>query len=497
MARTPRGYWEKRQTELLKQLEKATESTINDLIKIYNKATNNINEEIRKIYKSYSKDSTLSKEVLNQLLNKKESETHQKNLLKVINSNIKDEDLKKKLITKYNAPAYSYRISRLQALQNNIDIELKHIAELEEEVTKLRYVNTIDEAYYTNIYNIQKGTGYGFNFSQLDTRTMDVLLKQKWIGNANFSQRIWENSNKLNRFMKINFTADMMTGKSVQKIAKELSEYMNIGLYNATRLVRTEVNHFANQAEMLSYEECGIEEYQFIATLDNKTSKICQEKDNKIFKIKEARVGVNYPPLHPNCRSTTVAVFNDDIDNLERKARDKDNNPIFVPQDMNYQEWKAKYIDITEVEKGAIAEYSSSKAYTLNEKLRNNVKLDKNEIELINNIDKGLNRLPNYNKITYRQIGFDFQGKEEYNKFINQHKNNKYINYGQYTSTSKNFNDYEVVDDLKIEITIEGKTGKDIRMLAGIKGENEVLFKRDTWFEIVKVDGNKIWLKEV
>lgn len=34
-------------------------------------------------------------------------------------------------------------------------------------------------------------------------------------------------------------------------------------------------------------------------------------------------------------------------------------------------------------------------------------------------------------------------------------------------------------------------------MLAGIKGENEVLFKRDTWFEIVKVDGNKIWLKEV
>ena len=34
MARKPKGYWEKRQTELLKNLEKATKPTINDLIKI-------------------------------------------------------------------------------------------------------------------------------------------------------------------------------------------------------------------------------------------------------------------------------------------------------------------------------------------------------------------------------------------------------------------------------------------------------------------------------
>ena len=163
---------------------------------------------------------------------------------------------------------------------------------------------------------------------------------------------------------------------------------------------------------------------------------------------------------------------------------------------MNYKEWKAKYIDMTENEKGAIAEYSSSKAYTLNEKLRNNLKLNKIEIELVNNLDKGLNKLPNYNKATYRQIGFDFQGKEEYNRFINHHINNKYINYEQYISSSKNYNDYEVTDRLKVEITIEGKTGKDIRGLTGIKEENEVLFKRNTYFKIIKVDENKIWLKE-
>lgn len=164
---------------------------------------------------------------------------------------------------------------------------------------------------------------------------------------------------------------------------------------------------------------------------------------------------------------------------------------------MNYEEWNAKYIEMTEDERGAIGIYSSSIAYTLNEKLRNNIILSNYEKELIKNIDIGLNKLPDYIKTTYRQIGFDFQGKEEYNKFIGLHKDNKIIFYNQYISTSKNYNDYEIEDELKIEITIQGKTGKDLRGLAGVKEENEVLFKRDVGFEVLKVKDNKIWLKEV
>ena len=78
-----------------------------------------------------------------------------------------------------------------------------------------------------------------------------------------------------------------MSGKSIAKISKELSEYMNVGLCNATRLVRTEVNHFANEAEMLSYEELDIDQYRFIATLDNVTCEHCAELDNKVFNVKD------------------------------------------------------------------------------------------------------------------------------------------------------------------------------------------------------------------
>jgi SPP1 gp7 family putative phage head morphogenesis protein len=346
MARKPINYWEIRSTELMKRIEKRTENTINSLIKAYEQATKDINKEITKIFKNYAKDTGLKKEDLLQLLTKKETEQYYNNLLEVINNNITDEGIKKKLLAKYNAPAYSYRISRYEALQQNIDVELKKLANIEQQITEIRYVDTIKEGYYYTIFDIQKGTGIGFSFAKIDNRTINLLLNENWIDNANFSQRIWKNSEKLGSYLRTQLTAASLSGKSINKIAQELSEYMNVGLYNATRLVRTEVNHFANEAEILSYEELDIEKYRFIATLDNRTCEHCAELDNKVFNIKDRKAGKNCPPIHANDRCTTVAVFDDDnIENLQRKARDENGKPILVPRDMTYKEWDSKYVD--------------------------------------------------------------------------------------------------------------------------------------------------------
>lgn len=287
MARKPLDYWEKRQTELMKRLEKETENTIKGLIESYERATKNINKEISRIYKNYSKSDVLDKKVLNQLLNKKETDIYRRNLLTTINNNIKNEDVKQKMLLKYNSSAYSFRISRYEQLQESIDLELKKLADIEQQITEIRYVDTLKEGYYYNIYNVQKATGLGFNFSQIDDKTIKLLLNEKWTDNANFSQRIWKNSEKLGSYLKTQLTADTMSGKTIQKIASELSGFMNVGLYNATTLVRTEVNHFANESEMLSYEELDIKKYRFIATLDNVTCKHCAELDNKEFNVKD------------------------------------------------------------------------------------------------------------------------------------------------------------------------------------------------------------------
>lgn len=292
MARKPLDYWEKRQTELMKRLEKGTENTIKSLIQSYEQATKNINKEISRIYKNYSKSDVLDKKALNQLLNKKETDTYRRNFLTTINNNIKNEEIKQKMLLKYNASAYSFRISRYEQLQESIDLELKKLADIEQQITEIRYVDTIKEGYYHNIYNVQKATGLGFSFSQIDNRTISLMLNENWVPNplvgaSNFSKRIWNNSEKLGNYLRTNFTADTMSGKSIVKISKELSEYMNVGLFNATTLVRTEVNHFANESEMLSYEELDIKKYRFIATLDNVTCKHCAKLDNKEFNVKD------------------------------------------------------------------------------------------------------------------------------------------------------------------------------------------------------------------
>ena len=286
MARTPQDYWEKRQTELMKRLEKQSEGTIQRLVTAYNKSKDNIQKEIQKIFGKYVVDGKLTFKEAKELLNTRETKEFYDNLLKQINS-IDDVDVRRKLLAKYNAPAYAYRISRYQALQKNIDIELKKLVQEECVISKKHYVDIINEGYYRSIFNVQKGIGIGFNFSQLDNRTINLILNENWYKSENFSQRIWKNNNKLADYLKSNFLADNIAGKSIQRMASALDDTMNIGKYNAVRLLRTETNHFANEAEMLSYEELDIEKYRFIATLDNVTCKHCAVLDNKIFYLKD------------------------------------------------------------------------------------------------------------------------------------------------------------------------------------------------------------------
>lgn len=402
MARKPSNYWEKRATQLMKDLEAGTQHTINDLIEIYEQATKNINKEIENIFKNYAKYTNLNKEALTSLLNKKETKKHYENILKVINSDIVSDEVKQKLLTKYNAPAYSYRISRLQAIQDNIDVELNKLAELEQQITKSRYVKTIDEAYHRNIYNIQSNIGMGFSFSNLDMKTVNLLLASRWVDNKNFSQRIWGNIDKLNRYLKINLTANMLTGKSVNKISKELSEYMNVGMYNATTLVRTEVNHFANEATALSYEECEVEKYEFIATLDSRTCDKCGSLDNQKFNLKDKSTGVNYPPMHPNDRCTTVPCIEDEIvEGLQRRARDPVTGKTYlVDANMNYEEWR-KSID-KKYGEGAFAKYQK------------------------------MNRNTNYDKQQYSNYK-DVIGKENLPTTFEKYQDMKYNNSSEYS----------------------------------------------------------------
>ena len=74
----------------------------------------------------------------------------------------------------------------------------------------------------------------------------------------------------------------------------------------ATTLVRTSVTHVSNQAAQATWKanERVVGAWQFLATLDSRTSHVCAGNDGKTFPVGQGPV----PPLHPRCRSITVAV---------------------------------------------------------------------------------------------------------------------------------------------------------------------------------------------
>lgn len=132
-------------------------------------------------------------------------------------------------------------------------------------------------------------------------------------------------------------------------------EMMTDGLANATGLskrkselvIRTEANAIFNESiKDVIQENPLVKGYRFRAVLDAKTSKICQKHDGEYIPKDKIKPGVNFPPLHPNCRSTVTTVLVDEDerkDTMQRYTKNGRNQWEKVPPGMTYQEYRDKF----------------------------------------------------------------------------------------------------------------------------------------------------------
>jgi len=269
-----------------------------------------------------------------------------KELKKAYSNNLKE--IQKELAYFYSKYSIDGVLSYADAIKyNRLDSLMKSIKELlfkltgQEQLSIESLLTNIYTAnYYETIFDIQKGLNLSFSFTKVNPKVIEEILTTPWSG-ENYSKRIWEHRDKLVRNIKQTLTNGFIQGQSNQKMAKDLDNVMNSGYKNAERLVRTETTYVANNASIKGYEECGVEKYKFLATLDRRTSTICRSLDGKVFNTKDAQSGVNLPAMHPNCRSSQTPFFGDDY--VQRIARDKTGKSIFVRGDMTYEEWEKEY----------------------------------------------------------------------------------------------------------------------------------------------------------
>jgi SPP1 gp7 family putative phage head morphogenesis protein len=249
-----------------------------------------------------------------------------------------------KYIKKLENMSIRSRIRRIEALKIDIQHHIEMlISNHETDTTKLLSENYSDN-YYRSIWTVQTGLQLGLKFDKLNTTAIEKVIQTAWLG-ENYSDRIYNDKVKLVRTLETELTQSFIRGDSGQNTAKRLYKRLDISYNNAIRLVRTESNHISNEAQAEGYIASRLlSEYEYLATLDFRTSHICQILDGMIFKLAERQVGVNYPPMLPNCRSTTIPHFPDEVI-PERIAKNSNGKTYYVDGNMKFEDWKKKFVD--------------------------------------------------------------------------------------------------------------------------------------------------------
>jgi SPP1 gp7 family putative phage head morphogenesis protein len=299
----------------------------------YQRAAKSIRKEINDFYSRYAGKYGLTYEQAVRLLNRKEFQEWKSSLAEYVTRIAQEPDprIKALLTAELDALSANSSITRLEALHGQINMILNDLFEKGVQQMKEEFGDSFTESYYHKIYDIQCRAGFLNEFAKINAGMIESVVSYPWSG-AMFSDRLWQNKQALLFNLREITTQGLIQGKGIVAMSKEISEKMGQSYKNAERLIRTETNHLHNEAEKAAYKAAGVKEYEFVATLDSRTSAACADLDGKHFPLSEARPGTNFPPMHPNCRSTTIEYDPDD-------ALDWFNSGKKMPKNMTYSEW--------------------------------------------------------------------------------------------------------------------------------------------------------------
>lgn len=337
-------YWEQRQVQDAFNVFQKAEDAADQISKLYLKASHYLSIEADTIFEKYQTKHGLSESEARQLINTLQDKISLDELLQKLKNGDKDKS-KRQLLSQLEAPAYQARLERLRQIQNQLDLVMQNVYQQEKSFSTSYYTDLANESYYRSIYNVQQRADAAFPFGHVSAKVIDKVVNSRWSG-RNYSERIWGNTQALAQDLKEELLINLVTGRTNREVAEIIANKFGQGASNARRLIRTESNYVSTEMNFKAYKECGIEEYQYLATLDLRTSKLCRGLDGKIFPINERQAGKNCPPMHPWCRSTTISVIDRAlIDNMQRSAIDPATGKrIKVPRSMTYQEWYDMYV---------------------------------------------------------------------------------------------------------------------------------------------------------
>lgn len=273
-------YWEKRALLIENENYKNTMYHVQKMQEQYETAKENIQKEIDKFYKDFAINNQVQILDAKRILNNnelKEFKTTLRQYKKMV-----ENDVEGKLKEKIMNISVKQRITRLQSLQDKIDIILEQLQNNSNVEINNTFFETLENTYYKNIYEVEKNEHIHTDFTLMNQKTADSILTYNWSG-VTYSDRIWRNQIELRQKLKDSLNKNFIQGNSIGELAAEISKAIDTDYKNCVRLMRTEVNYINNKASIQAYKEKGIKQYIFVAVLDLRTSKVCSEMDGEII----------------------------------------------------------------------------------------------------------------------------------------------------------------------------------------------------------------------
>ncbi len=300
------SYWQKRQEQLDKALEKEETALKKRLLKAYENEAAKLDREIAAYYQKYGKNNVIEYAGLFEKLSDED--------IKLLIERMDD------FSSKY--PEYShlmpvrssvYKLNRLEGLKESVLLHQYEIGA----ITNAQLSEHLDKLYFTNSKAAAKAVGLDENESVIRN-----FVNTAWSGNKNYSERIWQNADKLAQYLNNDISQGFARGDSYERLTQQVrGRFMNVAKNDAYRLIYTEGTYVMNEAQAKVFEQ-DFEEYEYLTAGDGMVCSVCRALSGKRFKFSQRQHGSNFPPMHPWCRchfNPVVEDWDKWIDDYEKR----------------------------------------------------------------------------------------------------------------------------------------------------------------------------------
>lgn len=196
-------------------------------------------------------------------------------------------------------PADLYKLDKYWQAQGQMRQELQKLGERQISLLTKHFELNFFEVYYS--INVEGAT----TFSTVDAAGARQLINSIWVADGkSFSQRVWDNTEKLVETLNEELILCVATGKKTTELKNKLQERFSVSYNNADMIARTELAHVQTEAAKRRYEDYGIQQVEIWADPDERTCEICGKLHQKKYPV-----GAHVPiPAHPRCRCCIVPV---------------------------------------------------------------------------------------------------------------------------------------------------------------------------------------------